>query len=266
MTTTPARRSTRVSKTPSRLAAGSTTPRKRGQSSAAASAFAHPTPASSKRQRTGRGRQAARTKAASGDDEEAAAGASSEEEEKVEEAPASSGNESVSDSEPASDFEQPRSRAPRTPRTPRRAGRRSAAGGTANARKTKAARAAAAAADSGATGDEPSQLLEALLDDKAAVAQVAMDWIESYGDDADAALCELINFVIRLTGCRGRITTEALYETDGIAGVLEGLQEQTIAALKRREADADADDLLLGRTKEQRRLRKSALQMVQQLV
>ncbi|KAJ1729654.1 cohesin complex subunit, partial [Coemansia biformis] len=117
-----------------------------------------------------------------------------------------------------------------------------------------------------AASEGASLLLDALLDDKAAVAQVAMDWIEAYREGADAALCELVNFVIRLTGCRSRIAEDALYETEGIAAVLEGLQEQTIAALKRRDADADVDDLLLGRTKEHRRLRKSALQMVQRIV
>ncbi|KAJ2715697.1 cohesin complex subunit [Coemansia spiralis] len=256
MTTTPMRRSTRVAKAPERLAAGSTTPRKRGKTGGPASAFAHPTP-TSKRQRTGRGKRAARPRDASDDESTEEAASSSNED--GDEAQASASDESGSDSEPASDFEQPRGAAPRTPR---KVGRRSAVG-AAKARKAKTARAPASSA---ATGGEASLLLDALLDDKTAVAQVAMDWIDAYRRDADAALCELVNFVIRLTGCRARIDADALYETDEIAGVLEGLQEQTIAALKRRETDADADDLLLGRTKEQRRLRKSALQMVQQIV
>ncbi|KAJ1751569.1 cohesin complex subunit [Coemansia sp. RSA 1821] len=235
MTVTP-RRSARVAKVPERLTS-STTPRKRGNASKA-SAFSTPKSAS-KRQRTARG------KSSRSQDSESAV--------------SDSEHDSTSEeSDEASDFEEAR---PARTKTPRKSA----------ATKAKAVRGKPhKQLDLG--GDASSPLLDALADEKTAVVQVATDWIESYREDADLALCELINLVIRLTGCPTKIKQDMVYETESIAGLLEELQEQSIAALKQQQqrgqdgSENPGDDMLAGRTREQRRLRKSVLQFVYRVV
>ncbi|KAJ2454258.1 cohesin complex subunit [Coemansia sp. RSA 2336] len=235
MTVTP-RRSARVAKVPERLTP-STTPRKR---SSASKASAFPTPKSaSKRQRTAHGQNTR-----SQDSESAVS---------------DSENDSASEeSDEASDFEEAR---PVRTKTPRKSA----------ATKAKSVRGKPhKQLDLG--GDASSPLLDALADEKTAVVQVATDWIESYREDADLALCELINLVIRLTGCPTKIKQDVIYETESIAGLLEELQEQSIAALKQQQqrgqdgGEHAGDDMLAGRTREQRRLRKSVLQFVYRVV
>ncbi|KAJ2852311.1 cohesin complex subunit [Coemansia brasiliensis] len=236
MTVTP-RRSARVAKVPERLTP-STTPRKRSNASKA-SAFSTPKSASSKRQRTARG------KSSRSEDSESAV--------------SDSENESTSEgSDEASDFEEAR---PVRTKTPRKSA----------AAKAKAVRGKPHKQfDIG--GDASSPLLDALIDEKTAVVQVATDWIESYREDADLALCELINLVIRLTGCPTKIKQDMIYETEDIAGLLEELQGQSIAALKQQQQrgqdsnELAGDDMLAGRTRDQRRLRKSVLQFVYRVI
>ncbi|KAJ2157035.1 cohesin complex subunit [Coemansia sp. RSA 552] len=252
MTTTP-RRSTRVSKAPERLAAtGPATP-SRGKKKAGASAFSSPRSARSKRQRTSKKAESS-DEAESGSDREAGA-ESSEEEEAVsdsEEEAATSSEEEEEEARPV------RKKAPlkKTP-APKRQQRQ-------QTKKSKSTAATQAAQNS--TTTERSQLLEAVVGEDAAVAQAIKDWIASYRSEPDAALCALINFVIGLGGCAGGITEDAVQATDAIEETVEALQEQAIAALRgRRDADV-AGALVLGRTREQRRARRSALQFVRGIV
>ncbi|KAJ2785818.1 cohesin complex subunit [Coemansia interrupta] len=290
---TPTRRSSRATRAPERLTQSSatpsaaTTPRKRAKkpAAAAASAFASPLSSRAKRQKTAaRGQQSARRAVADDDDDE---DDSNEEENDDDDEEQEDGEEeeiqnssSSADEDDDSDFGQdegPQSRPARaraTKQTPRKA----AAAATPKGKQRRAAKPRAqqtgGAAAVAASHAQPSLLLNAILDEQTAVAQVAVDWIASYRrpSSTDSATTELINFLIRLTGCPGQITAADLYEVEQIEAVLATLQAQAIAALKRGSSgdgggEADGgDDLLMGRTKELRRFRKNALQFVQRLV
>ncbi|KAJ2441043.1 cohesin complex subunit, partial [Coemansia sp. RSA 2424] len=110
-----------------------------------------------------------------------------------------------------------------------------------------------------------SQLLDAILDEKTALAQIVNDWIGRYrSTGGDAATSELLNFLIKLTGTTTSappVTAATLY--DDVTETLDDLQAQSIAALQRNEGE---DDLLMGKTKEHRRIRKSVLQFLVKLV
>ncbi|KAJ1989861.1 cohesin complex subunit [Coemansia umbellata] len=299
MSATPTRRSARVIKAPDRLAPSAppgVTPRKRSKAAEAApsatksgsSAFTLPISARSKRQKTEKVKPNSRKRNAAADDEieedeqintsdvESDAG-DTEHEDEVSESTAS---ESADDSE-TSDFEDARPRTNKTPKkTPQKRGQKQR-----NQYPRSAAAAPASSASRGKTktttstagrllNDESSQLLNAILDDNVALAQVVMDWISSYREGADQAMCELINFFVKLTGCPGSVNEDALYETESIPSVLDELQKQSITALKHGGVDHvvlgvevdGGDDLLMGRSREHRKFRKSALQFVQKLV
>ncbi|KAJ2558037.1 cohesin complex subunit [Coemansia sp. RSA 1933] len=276
---TPTRRSTRVSKGPDRLAPvaahpppppPSMTPRKRSKETGlaakeAASAFAMPLSASSKRQKTSTTKQKPRSRATTtaSDDDEDDSDAGSEENREEEEASESAGRSSSEDEEETSDFEEIQPKA--APKTPQRRGQRKTKQGA--ARTASRAKASSGGAPSGVVGSEASQLLSAIIDEDVALAQVVMDWIGSYRETADPAICELINLFVKLTGCPGSISEDALYETEAIEAVLEALQKQSLSALKQGGAEIDGgDDLLLGKSKEHRKFRKNALLFVQKLV
>ncbi|KAJ2083036.1 cohesin complex subunit [Coemansia sp. RSA 988] len=275
MTTTPQRRSARVSRMPDRLEGGNTTPQKRSKAVASkgTSAFSSPKGGNNKRQKTLREKTASRSRkqtrgeeseAESDEDREIATSESavsdSEEGDDVE-APESRAENSSEEEAASSDFEEPRSgrtrsQAPR--RTPQKRG----------ARVKQTQRVVSAESIEPHNAGE-SVLLEALTDETVAVAQVSKDWIAEYREDADTALCELINFVIGLAGSPGRISVESLYETDNAAAEVETQQQQTLTVLRRNGrdgADGGSGEVLLGRTKEQRRIRRNVLQFVQRVV
>ncbi|KAJ2368238.1 cohesin complex subunit [Coemansia sp. RSA 2610] len=247
MTTTP-RRSARVAKVPERLTP-STTPRKRANAGKAALAFPLPR-ASNKRQKTGGRRQRARAHVSDTEDEGHESGSANEDsanEASANEASANEASAASPSSEEGSDFDEPQRRRAKAPRK-------------AAAKSKKQSKLVGGAAAS-------SQLLDALSDEKAALTQIAADWIESYREDSEAALCELINLIVRLTGCPTRVPQEAVFEASGIGELLEELQAQTLAALRQqRTQEGEYDDLLAGRTKEQRRQRRSVLQFVRSVV
>ncbi|KAJ2829798.1 cohesin complex subunit, partial [Coemansia sp. 'formosensis'] len=234
MSGTPQRRSTRATKEPERLAPSTpVTPRKRSKALSKVSAFASPVSSPSKRQRVVVASKAKRREISDDDESEASDAASSSEEE-----------------EERSDFEESRP-------TP--------AAATKSARKKQPAKQAAAPKQRKTVSVDTSRLLDAILDEKTALAQVASDWIASYREAGDAAVCELVNFLIKLTGTPSAPVTEAtLYE--GVGETLDELQAQSIAALKRGDTGDDGDDLLMGKTKEHRRVRKSVLQFLMRVV
>ncbi|KAJ2153184.1 cohesin complex subunit, partial [Coemansia sp. RSA 637] len=234
MTTTP-RRSARVAKMPDRLApSAATTPQKR--STAKVSAFSSPrTP--SKRQKTVPAR--AKTPEPPSSEEEASDVAVSE----------------TDDSDEESDFEQAQPK----PKTPRR----TAAAAKPKPKQKPVAKKAVRRRKNAPSGATDSSLLEALTDEKAAVGQVAVDWIKSYSANSEAAMCDLVNLFVRAAGSTAGIGADAMDDPDEIAGVLEELQAQTIAALKQGDA---GEEVLAGRTKDQRRVRRSVLQFVQRVI
>ncbi|KAJ1779992.1 cohesin complex subunit [Coemansia sp. RSA 2523] len=234
MTTTP-RRSARVAKMPDRLApSAATTPQKR--STAKVSAFSSPrTP--SKRQKTVPAR--AKTPEPPSSEEEASDVAVSE----------------TDDSDEESDFEQAQPK----PKTPRR----TAAAAKPKPKQKPVAKKAVRRRKNASSGATDSSLLEALTDEKAAVGQVAVDWIKSYSANSEAAMCDLVNLFVRAAGSTAGIGADAMDDPDEIAGVLEELQAQTIAALKQGDA---GEEVLAGRTKDQRRVRRSVLQFVQRVI
>ncbi|KAJ2849778.1 cohesin complex subunit, partial [Coemansia erecta] len=275
---TPTRRSTRVSKAPDRLAPVTAqpppnlTPRKRSkeagvQAKEPPSAFAMPLVASSgsKRQRTSnsssnKSKQPPRSRIteATSDDEDS--GADEDQDDEVSEAAGSSSSE---EDDEVSDFEEPRPKTPLLKTPQRRRGQKEK-----KTRKSakKSTGLAASGAASGVAHGEASQLLNAIIDDDVALAQVVIDWISSYREGSDHAVCELINFFIKLTGCPGSISEDALYESEAIGSVLDGLQKQSLSALKQGGGGTEGavevdggDDLLLGKSKEHRKFRKNAL-------
>ncbi|KAJ2362510.1 hypothetical protein IW150_006986, partial [Coemansia sp. RSA 2607] len=258
---TPTRRSARVTKAPERLAApaatpGATTPRKRAkQPAGAASAFASPLSSRAKRQKTAtRGRQQNARRAVADDDDDddddnESDGEESDQDEDADESQNDSSSSSADDDDDGdSDFGQREGagRSRGTKQTPRKAA--APKGKQARAAKPRAQHGSSTAAASNA---QPSLLLNAILDEQMAVSQVVVDWIASYrrSSETDSATTELINFLIRLSGCPGQITSGDLYEVEQIESVLGTLQAQAIAALKRGGGDgeADGDDMLMGR-------------------
>ncbi|KAJ2894842.1 cohesin complex subunit, partial [Coemansia aciculifera] len=251
MSGTPQRRSTRATKEPERLAATSTplTPRKRGKAAAAPSAFASPVVSSpsSKRQRVVSGKAKRRTKEDSSDEEQV-----EEEEDDVE--------EEDEEEDELSEFEESARIAPKKKAASKAQPQKQ------QVRKTTA-RLKKAAGSTDSPGFE-SQLLEAVTDEKAALSQVVSDWIGSYRASSDLATCELLNFLIKLTGASppptAIISPATLY--DDAAETMEALQAQSIAALKRGASGTSEDDLLMGKSKEHRRVRKSVLQFLSKLI
>ncbi|KAJ2685294.1 cohesin complex subunit [Coemansia spiralis] len=243
MSGTPQRRSTRATKEPERLAPTTPlTPRKRGktQVSKKTSAFTLPVISSpSKRPRVVTGASKPKRR-------EIADDSSNEEEEDSDDVAVSS-----EDDEP-SDFEAPRP----TPAAAKKAAPRkkqTKLPGVAPKQRKKT------------TDPIASQLLDAILDEKTALSQVVSDWIASYRETGDGAVSELMNFFIKLTGTPSApITETTLY--DDIGETLEELQAQSIAALKRGDSSDDGDDLLMGKSKEHRRVRKSVLQFLMKLI
>ncbi|KAJ2865911.1 cohesin complex subunit [Coemansia aciculifera] len=241
MSGTPQRRSTRATKEPERLAPSTpVTPRKRGKAlvSKKTSAFASPVVSSpSKRQRVVAGPSKPKRREISDE--------SSEEEEEEE------SDEAVSSDDELSDFEESRPAPAATKPT-----RKKVPGAAPKQRKSKKT-----------SAEVSSQLLDAILDEKTALSQVVSDWIGSYRETGDMAISELINFLIKLTGTSSSsssssVTEASLYED--VSETLDELQAQSIAALKR--GDTDDDDLLMGKSKEHRRVRKSVLQFLMKLI
>ncbi|KAJ2058992.1 cohesin complex subunit [Coemansia sp. S146] len=244
MSGTPQRRSTRATKEPERLAPSTPiTPRKRGKAlvSKKASAFASPVVSSpSKRQRVVAGPSKSKRREISDESSE-------EEEEEEEEEEGEESDEAVSSDEELSDFEKSRP----APAATKPARKKAPAGPAPKQRKSKKT-----------SAEVSSQLLDAILDEKAALSQVVSDWIGSYRETGDMAISELINFLIKLTGTSSSVTEASLYED--VSETLDELQAQSIAALKR--GDTDDDDLLMGKSKEHRRVRKSVLQFLMKLI
>ncbi|KAJ2421388.1 cohesin complex subunit, partial [Coemansia sp. RSA 2531] len=237
MSGTPQRRSTRATKEPERLAPSTpVTPRKRGKApvSKKASAFASPISSPIKRQRVVAGPSKSKRREVVDSSEE-------EEEEEVED----SDEAASSEEEELSDFEESRPAPVATKSVRKKA--------PAPAPKQKGKRASADAVS--------SQLLDAILDEKTALSQVVSDWIGSYRETGDMAVSELINFLIKLTGTSSSVTESSL---EDVSETLDELQAQSIAALKR--GDSDDDDLLMGKSKEHRRVRKSVLQFLMKLI
>uniref|UniRef100_A0A8B9HNR3 Cohesin subunit SA n=1 Tax=Astyanax mexicanus TaxID=7994 RepID=A0A8B9HNR3_ASTMX len=57
-------------------------------------------------------------------------------------------------------------------------------------------------------GGDPSTLFEVVKMGKSAMQSVVDDWIESYKQDRDMALLDLINFFIQCSGCKGTVRIE----------------------------------------------------------
>ncbi|KAJ1878032.1 hypothetical protein LPJ57_003638, partial [Coemansia sp. RSA 486] len=270
---TPTRRSARVSKAPDRLApstlsAPPATPRKRAKNTP--SAFATPLSARNKRQRT-HTKAASRTRDTPEEEEEEEeddrsaseqeASASENDEDKTN--ADSDQDDDDDDEDEVSDFGEEIS----SKNTPRK---QPAAAASAKQSKRKAvskkSKASLSSASANAAAVQPGQcaLFNWVLDENLAIPQAAIDWLRTYRDpeESDRAVVELVNFFLKLTGCPGQIDFDDLYDVDKIPDKLAHLQTTSIAALKRGTNSADAaisgvevdggDDLLMGKTKEQR--------------
>ncbi|KAJ2726328.1 cohesin complex subunit [Coemansia sp. Benny D115] len=261
---TPARKSTRATRAPERLAPSAlSTPRKRTKTASGAVA----TPSRGRRNNASAQNQPDSDNS-QGEEEE-------EEEEGDEDGDDDDAEASDSSASEASDFEENRQTARASKAmTPRKR----AIAGTPQKRKSKQPNKRQPRQTATATVESQSVLLNSIMDENMAVGQVVMDWIESFrsGRESDAAVTELINFLLKLAGCPGQISEADLYETDSISDVLQGLQSQSIAALKKAAntgaaettaLDVDGgDDLLMGKSKEHRRFRKAALQFILKLL
>ncbi|KAJ2579125.1 hypothetical protein EV177_010816, partial [Coemansia sp. RSA 1804] len=162
---------------------------------------------SSKRQKTGQLKQTTRARRGEADesdndnsdnDDQSDVGQEDEDDDAI--------SESAEDdsSDDASDFEEegqrPKSLLSRTPRkTPQRRGgqtkkasqKRGPLATPSGRSRAKNTPGDAAPSTSIQNDDETNQLLGAIIDDDVALAQVVMDWIGAYRENADQAICEL---------------------------------------------------------------------------
>ncbi|KAJ2744071.1 cohesin complex subunit [Coemansia sp. BCRC 34301] len=273
MSGTPQRRSTRATKEPERLAPSTPlTPRKRskGVGSLAprgSSAFASPVVSSSKRQRV-KSSKSKRRQEEEEEEEEEKDDDDDDEDSDVE--PASSSNDS--DEEELSEFEGSRPGPTLARQQQKKANKKGTAKQVGEARKAKQNKGGAVAVAASAGDLFQSPLLDAIADEKAALGQVVSDWISSYRSSGDTAVSELLNLIIKLTGATlsTPISPATLYDDD-LDSMLEALQAQSIAALKRdgtalKRDGSGEDDILMGKSKEHRRVRKSVLQFLAKLI
>jgi len=63
---------------------------------------------------------------------------------------------------------------------------------------------------------------------------VVDDWIESYKQDRDTALLDLIQFFIHCSGCKGRITVQ-MYQSMEHAEIIRKMTEQFDEVFRRKK-------------------------------
>ncbi|KAI7907039.1 uncharacterized protein BX663DRAFT_548130 [Cokeromyces recurvatus] len=107
-------------------------------------------------------------------------------------------------------------------------------------------------------------LTQASLYDKALIPECSIDevvegWVKQYKVSQAAALKDLINFVIRSSGCSMAITSEALEQDDGSFNALQELQEE-LAKLPHTEYP------IVSKLKEFKTLRRNLLVFFQELI
>uniref|UniRef100_A0A8C1FTP0 Cohesin subunit SA n=1 Tax=Cyprinus carpio carpio TaxID=630221 RepID=A0A8C1FTP0_CYPCA len=81
-------------------------------------------------------------------------------------------------------------------------------------------------------GTDPSTLFEVVKQGKSAMQSVIDDWIESYKQDRDLALLDLINFFIHCSGCKGTVRIE----------MFRNMQNAEIIRKMTEEFDEDSGD------------------------
>uniref|UniRef100_A0A4W4H0H9 Cohesin subunit SA n=1 Tax=Electrophorus electricus TaxID=8005 RepID=A0A4W4H0H9_ELEEL len=81
-------------------------------------------------------------------------------------------------------------------------------------------------------GGDPSTLFEVVKLGKSAMQSVVDDWIESYKQDRDMALLDLINFFIQCSGCKGTVRIE----------MFRNMQNAEIIRKMTEEFDEDSGD------------------------
>uniref|UniRef100_A0A8B9HFT0 Cohesin subunit SA n=1 Tax=Astyanax mexicanus TaxID=7994 RepID=A0A8B9HFT0_ASTMX len=81
-------------------------------------------------------------------------------------------------------------------------------------------------------GGDPSTLFEVVKMGKSAMQSVVDDWIESYKQDRDMALLDLINFFIQCSGCKGTVRIE----------MFRNMQNAEIIRKMTEEFDEDSGD------------------------
>uniref|UniRef100_A0A673MNN7 Cohesin subunit SA n=1 Tax=Sinocyclocheilus rhinocerous TaxID=307959 RepID=A0A673MNN7_9TELE len=81
-------------------------------------------------------------------------------------------------------------------------------------------------------GTDPSTLFEVVKQGKSAMQSVIDDWIESYKQDRDLALLDLINFFIQCSGCKGTVRIE----------MFRNMQNAEIIRKMTEEFDEDSGD------------------------
>ncbi|KAJ3138455.1 Thioredoxin-like 4A [Physocladia obscura] len=69
-------------------------------------------------------------------------------------------------------------------------------------------------------------LFDILVAKGSALASAVSEWVDDWNEDENAAMVELINFILETSGCNGKITADLLEDEDLIKEALEELQSQ----------------------------------------
>ncbi|KAI8059065.1 uncharacterized protein B0P05DRAFT_558941 [Gilbertella persicaria] len=104
-----------------------------------------------------------------------------------------------------------------------------------------------------------NSLYEMALSPESSMDDIVTEWTKKYESNQRNALKDLINFVIRSSGCSMAITDEALMQEDGSLNTLQELQQE-LGKLPHTEYP------IVSRTKEHRTLRRNLLIFFQELI
>ncbi|KAI9267006.1 hypothetical protein BY458DRAFT_476239 [Sporodiniella umbellata] len=76
--------------------------------------------------------------------------------------------------------------------------------------------------------DQQRSLYDRIVDPECKVDLLVSEWIDKYNSDSDTSLRELINFVLRCSGCSMAVTDVAFSEEDGSVNALQELQDELV--------------------------------------
>ncbi|EIE79351.1 hypothetical protein RO3G_04056 [Rhizopus delemar RA 99-880] len=76
--------------------------------------------------------------------------------------------------------------------------------------------------------EQQESLYDKIVDATCNVEELVSQWIERYNEDRETSLRELVNFVLRCSGCSMAITAVAFNEEDGSVEALQELQQELV--------------------------------------
>ncbi|KAK9458515.1 STAG domain-containing protein [Lipomyces oligophaga] len=70
-----------------------------------------------------------------------------------------------------------------------------------------------------------NDIYEAVKDSNVAISSMAIDWVQNYEEDNTQALMQLINFILRCSGCHESVTSYDIEDQDSVASTISQIQE-----------------------------------------